>query len=429
MAATFSRIRSTPGLLGYVVTLVLFLALGLAATLIMVSQSASALPWQKTMTIKAEFAEVPAVTTKSSQQVRIAGVEVGKITDSEVTDRGTALLTLTIKGDQEIYSNAVAVLRAVNPLNQMYVNIEPGGHPGNRLGDGATIPLQQTRKPVQTDQILDKFDPKAQAAITDLLSQSDVALASAPRDLAPGLNGVDKTLLDLKPVTTALETRREKLKQLITSVGQIAQAVGGNQERAVRLADSTEQTLGVLAEHDRDLQATLRHLPGLYGQLTRTFHATQDLTNQLDPTLDNLKAVSGELPDTLDKFTDTVDTLGDTVKAAKPVVRDGRGLVADLRPMAGNLNHATEDLRPVTREFPRITGLAVDYLDELRAFTYNTSSVFGVQDARSGIIRGHVIAPLPDTIGIPAGNGGPTRYVPTPEESGIPYVTKPKGGR
>src|SRR5581483_2280458 len=155
MAGRLGRIRAMPGVLGYFVILVVFVALGLAATLVMVSESASALPWQKTMTIRAEFAEVPAVTTKSSQQVRIAGVEVGKITKSEVTDRGTALLTLTIKGEQKVYDNAVAVLRAVNPLNQMYVNIEPGGPPGHLLGDSAVIPLSQTRKPVQTDQILD----------------------------------------------------------------------------------------------------------------------------------------------------------------------------------------------------------------------------------------------------------------------------------
>lgn len=428
MAKTLKRIRSVPGLFGYVVTLALFVALGLVATLIMVNQSASALPWQRTTTIKAEFAEVPAVTTKSSQQVRIAGVEVGKITDSEVTDRGTALLTMTLRGDQDVYDNAVAVLRAVNPLNQMYVNIDPGGPPGRRLRDGDTIPIGQTRRPIQTDEILSKFDSRAQAGITDLLAQSDVALASAPRDFAPGITAADKTLIDLRPAVAALDTRRDKLRQLVTNVGQIAQAIGGNQERAIRLADSTEQTLGVLAEHDNDLRSTLEQLPGLYGQLRRTFGATQQLTDQLDPTLDDLKAVSGDLPKTLDRFTDTVDTLGDTVKAAKPVTADGKHLVNDLRPFSNDLRHAADDVQPFTHAFQRITGQTTDYLTEIRAFVYNTSSVFGVQDKRSGIIRGHVIAPLPDGIGIPPGQGGPTVYVPTPEESGIPYVTKPKGG-
>lgn len=428
MAGRLSRMRSVPGVLGHVTILVLFMATGLAVTLYMVGQSSSTLPWQKTMTIKAEFAEAPAVTTKSSQQVRIAGVDVGKITDAQVTDRGTALLTLTIRGDHKIYDNAVAVLRAVNPLNQMYVNIEPGGPPGKLLTNGATIPLSQTRKPVQTDQILDKFDPSAQAGITDLLAQADVALAQAPRDFAPGIQATDKTLIDLRPALDALQTRREKLRQLITSVGQIAEAIGGDQNRAVRLADGTEQTLGVLAQHDQDLQNSIKRLPGVYAQLRRTFNATQELTKQLDPTLDDLRSVSDQLPDTLDHFTDTVDTLGDTMKAAKPVVSEGRGLVADLRPFARDLNDATKDLRPVTHEFPRITGLVNSYLTELRAFTYNTSSVFGVQDARSGIIRGHVIAPLPDGVGIPPGQGGPTRYAPTPAQSGIPYVTTPKGG-
>ena len=50
-------------------------------------------------------------------KVRIAGVVVGQVVDSQVTDAGKARLKLSINPGTPIYSNAHLVLRPVNPVN------------------------------------------------------------------------------------------------------------------------------------------------------------------------------------------------------------------------------------------------------------------------------------------------------------------------
>lgn len=416
---TWRRMRTVPGLGGHVASLVVFVALAVVVTGVMIGQSNATLPWSDQTTVKVEFDEVPGVTTASSQLVRIAGVEVGQITGSEATDHGTAVLTLTVEGQHKVYDNAHAVLRAVNPLNQMFVELNPGGPPGRPLGDGDVIPIAQTSRPVQADEVLSNFDQPAQLAIQDLLSQSDVALANAPQQFPQGIAATDKALVNLRPALEALATREEKLGQLVTSLGQIAQAAGGNQERALRLADATEQTLGVLAANDEQLRDAIKQLPGLYEQLTSAFDGTQRLTEQLDPTLDSLNAVSEELPGTLERLTETSATLGETVDAAQPVVTAAQPLVADLRPLVADVDLALDDILPITEALDADTRYVVDYLTEIQGFVYNTSSVFGIEDARAGIIRGHAVVPLPDGNALPGAGGG---YAPTPEENGLPPI-------
>jgi phospholipid/cholesterol/gamma-HCH transport system substrate-binding protein len=412
----WDRLRNVPGLGRNVATLVVLVALGVGASALIASQAKAVLPWSEQHVVKVEFAQVPGVTVQSTQVVRIKGVEVGRITGTEVTPRGTAVLSLTIEGHHTIYDNAHAVLRAVNPLNQMYVEIDPGGTPGKPLTESAVLPVSQTSRPIQPDEVLQKLDEKSQAALTDLLAQSDVALASAPTDLPAGLRATDQGLTDLRPVVEMLQTRRDKIAQLVTSLGQIASAVGGDQQRATRLADAVETSLGVLAQHDGELRATFAQLPGLSDAAREALTKTRDLTQQLNPTLDNLERVRDDLPDTLDRATRTVDHLGDFVNAARPVVSQARPLVRDLRPTIRDLNDGLSDVVPLTKDLDKDTKMVVDYLTELRAFTYQTTETFSLQDGRGGIVRGEAVIPLPDGGALPGAPG----YVPTPEESGVP---------
>ena len=416
---TWRRLRTVPGLGGHVAAVVVLVLGAIAVTGTMLSASGVSLPWQGQRTVKVEFAEAPGVTTESSQAVTIAGVDIGKITSAEPSEDGKAILTLTIDDSHPIYDNARAVLRSVNPLNQMFVELNPGGPPGRPLADDAVLPVSQTERPVQLDEVMKHLDEPAQKALSDLLTQADVALARAPEEFPPGLRATDATLETLQPVVEKLETRREAIRRLVTSLGQIAQAAGGNQDRALRLADSAEQTLAVLAQSDDELRAGLDQLPGLSEELRNALTGTQRLTDQLDPTLDNLRKASAELPETLDRLADTSRTLGETVDAARPVVSAARPLVADLRPFVADVDAALDDVRPVTGALDKDTGYVVDYLTEIQAFVYNTSSVFGIEDGRSGIIRGHAVVPLPDGGALPNSGGG---YAPTPEESGMPAV-------
>jgi phospholipid/cholesterol/gamma-HCH transport system substrate-binding protein len=361
------------------------------------------------------------VNPKSSHKVTMAGVNVGKITGWEPTERGTAILKLEIEGDHPVYDNARAVLRPKNPLNDMTVEINPGGPPGKPLQENGLIPVAQTERPVQVDEVLAHLDERTQLALTDLLVESDVALVRAPQDLPGGLAAMDDTVLKMKPVVEALQTRREKIGKLVTALSQISSALGKNDNRTADLVSATQQTLAVLANNDGDLQATLRQLPGLSHDLRHALASTEQLTGQLNPTLDSLGDASKDLPASLKRFEDTVHEIGGTVDKAKPFMAKARPLVADLRPLIADVDTSLGDLLPVSASLRQDTKTVTTYLDDIRAFIYNTSSVFGAGDGpETGIIRGHLVVPLPGGGLFPGGAGG---YAPGPE-NGIKGVNR-----
>jgi phospholipid/cholesterol/gamma-HCH transport system substrate-binding protein len=395
LANTWRGMRAEPGFGRNVVTVVLALVIAILSASYMIS-SASFIPPFGRQTIYAEFAEAPATNPATTHKVTIAGVNVGEIVGSTVTDHGTALVEMNIDKKYEVYANAHAVLTAINPLNEMFIEINPGGSPAPLLDDRGVIPVGQTARPIQVDEILHHLDTRSQNALQALMSESTVALARAPQQLPGAFKATDQTLVTLRPVMQQLQTRREKLAQLVTALSQLGTAVGGNQVRIAHLSDSAEQAFGTLAANDRSITATLRQLPGLSDQLRHALSSTQNLTKQLNPTLKDLDAASDKLPDALDRTTDTAKQLRDTMDDAGPFVDSAKDVVHDLKPFAHDLDDSLDDLRPLAEKLDPDTAKLVNYLPDLQAFVFNTSSVFGVHDARGAYVRAELPAPLPD---------------------------------
>jgi len=394
LAAHWERIKTVPGLGRDVTALAVLMVVGVIAAVIIKSYLGGTAPWSDTTVVKAEFAEVPGLNPKAQTAVTMAGVRVGKVTAADPSDQGRAVLTMTLEDDYDLYRDARAVLRPNNPLNEMQVELNPGSPSAGKLGDDV-IPFSQTTRPVQADEILEHLDERSQLALTDLLLESDVALARAPKTLPEGLGAANGTLQSIQPVAEALRTRREKIATLVSALSDISGAVGHNDQRIGRLAEATQSTLAVLAESDGALRASLRQLPGLTGEVRKALTSTQALTKQLDPTLDNLHSASDDLPGSLKRFRSTVGNLGATLETAKPVLDKARPVVADLRPLVSDVTTSLGSIDKITSPLPGDTRTVMSYLTALKAFVYNTSSVFGAGDANGSIIRGHLMVPLP----------------------------------
>ena len=402
------RLRTVPGLGRDVTAVALMIVVGLVAATVIKSNLGGGYPWSASTTVRAEFAQIPGLNPKSKSTVTIAGVKVGTVTGVEATRQDTAIVTMKLDGHYAFRQNARAVLRPKNPLDEMEIELNQGAAPAKALH--GTIPVAQTERPVQADEIFDHLDERSQQALTDLLVQSAAALKHAPQTLPGGLASTTDTLDTLRPVVVALQTRREKIAQLVTALSRISAAVGSNDARVTRLADATSNTLSALADNDGQLRASIAQLPGLTTQLRTALSSTQDLTAQLDPTLKSLDQASHSLPPALRRFRSTITNLGRTVDAARPVLAKAVPVIADLRPTIANTELSLRSLTSVTSQLDADTQTVMSYLTDINAFVYNTSSVFGAGDANGSIIRGHLIVPLPGGGVLPnAINQGATR--------------------
>ncbi|MFE2429300.1 MlaD family protein [Streptomyces sp. NPDC059373] len=390
------------------ITITVLFCLGLASASVILANQRFITPWAHRYTFAADFTEAPAVNPGQAPKVRIAGVTVGQITKSKIAGKGQARLTFSLETGHTIYDNARIVLRPTNPLNEMYAEVDPGGPPGKPLTSNSVIPASQTQRPIQPDEVLDHLDTRSRAALTDLLSTSDVALASAPRNLPAGLDSTDATLVQVQPVLDALRKRRTNISTLVTSLSKISTAVGHDDARLTGLMNATQSTLTVLSKNNGDLESTLKQLPGTTNRLHSAMTGVSGLTKQLDPALTNVSAAAKQLPSTLQKVQRTLNDLGTTVTSADPVVTAADPVLDDLRPLVDDVHTSLGDLEPVAEDLGPVTKTVVAYLGDLQAFIYNTNGAFSLSDSNGGFIRGHVAAPLPDAGLIPGSHGGNT---------------------
>ncbi len=384
----WERARSEPGLGRNLIAIVVLVLLGTVFAGYFLSHERFNPPWENKYSVMATFDEAPAVSPGNGQEVRIAGVNVGDIRSASVSKSGEAVLELRIEDKYPVYDNARVVLRPKSPLNDMYVEVNPGTPDGKKLSDGDVLPVANSVAPVQVDEVLSHLDENAQAGLTSLLAESDVALANAPTELPKGLTATDEVLKRLKPVMDQLDARREKLARLVTAMSDISSATGGNDKRLTRLATSLQKTLGTVAKQDGSLDASLAQLPELSTELRRASTSVAALIAQLDPTLDDVRDASDDLPDALSRFDESVDELDGFLDDARPVVNKAKPVAADLRPASYDLRRLIGDLRPITKDLQPLTKGLLPYLDDLSAFVYNTNSVGSLRDANRGILRG-----------------------------------------
>jgi phospholipid/cholesterol/gamma-HCH transport system substrate-binding protein len=388
ISTMLERIRREPGLGRNVVIVLVLLVLALTAGGIILGNQRFTPPWADRYVLSAAFEAAPGVSPGHGQEVRVAGVIVGQITGAEVGDDGKARVTMEMNPGTTVYDNASLVLRPKSPLNEMYVEIAPGGPPGTALPSGADLPAANTKRAVQIDEVLGHLDGDTRFALTRLLAESDVALASAPAELPGGLDATADLTERLQPVVAQLDQRQETLRRLVGALGQISAAVGTNDTRLTQLTDSLRTTLAAVAQNDQPLDQALAQLPDLSTQLRNATSEVQGLADQLDPTLRNVQAASGELPDALSRLKGTAHQLDSFVDAAQPAIAAAGPVVADLRPYAVDLGAALPSLRETTRRLEPFTGTVLDYIPDIGAFFVQTRDFVSLRDANGGILRG-----------------------------------------
>lgn len=399
LATVVQRVKNTPGLFSDTIVLGVCLVLGIGCSGYILSHQDWQPPWKDRFTFAAEFDKAPAVRPESLQEVRIAGVQVGRITAAEPTKEGNARLELSIDPEHRVYENARVVIRTKSPLNVMYATLEPGGPPAAPLGEGDVVPITQTDRAIQPNELLDRLDERARFGLTSLLNEADVAMAANPKALGNGLDATGKAMTSFQPVLSELQERRENIRRLVTAFSGIARAVGDDRARLVSLTQSTQQALAAITARDEELSATLAQLPGFTGSLRTSMKSVDVLSSELDPTLTSLTKASEELPGALDDLTGTVGAIREFVNGAAPVVDKAGPVLKDARPLSGNLNQSLRHVMPVTADLPGATERIVPWMEDLAAFVYQTSSSFSLYDANGGLGRANVNVDLTNPSG------------------------------
>jgi phospholipid/cholesterol/gamma-HCH transport system substrate-binding protein len=314
--------------------------------------------------IKAAFRDTSGINAGSP--VRIAGVEVGKVTGVEATRPGarSATLTLAIRDNGlPIYRDATAKIRPRIFLEgNFFVDLEPGTARAGELGDGKTLSVDHTGSPVQFDQVLSALQSDTRNDLRTVFNEVGRAQdAGGAKAFSESLRYQPAAYKFTAIVSEALLGKRPgDLGDFVRDAGVTAAAVNQPRRLAALVADFN-RTAGALADREDALSSAV-------GELPRTLRAAT-------PALDSLNAAFPDVRRFARDARPGIRSLGPTVVATLPLISQLRGLVQEneLGVLARNLRSATPPLVQVAK-----TGVSVlSRLRELSSCATNVIVPFG----------------------------------------------------
>lgn len=308
--------------------------------------------------IEVELANAQAVQPGQGQSVRVAGVQIGQISDVEVED-GVAVVEVEVDEPFEdvIREDATALLRPRTGLNDMLLEVDPGQ--GDVLPEGGRITVENTNPPVQPDEVYSTLDSDTRPYLKMLVSGAGRGLRGRGNDLAETLKRLAPLHRDLARVAGAAARRRVALKRLINRYGLLMQELGRHPAELRRLVTASESVFDALAAQESNISAAVAQLPGTLRQTQSTLARVNTLADVMRPSLTALREPFRELATTNAAvrpfLRETTPIVRDEIR---PFVRAARPWVQDLEPAAKNLARATPDLTKTVRELNRFFNMA-----------------------------------------------------------------------
>ena len=251
---------------------------------------------------KAEFVDATGVV--KGDDVRIAGVKVGSVSDIEIVDRTRAMVTFSVMDSAPITRSTNAAIRYRNLVGQRYLSLTTGIGDTERLGEGDTIPVAQTSPALDLTVLFNGFKPLFQA-----LSPDDI-------------------------------------NKLSYEIVQVFQGEGGTLEG---LLSSTASVTSTLAERDQVIGALVDNLNEVLDHLGDRDDQLSELIINFKTFVAGLKQDRGAILDSLDQISELSVETADLVSGIKdPFVED----IKQLRRFADNVNRNKAELDRALQVLP-----------------------------------------------------------------------------
>lgn len=360
------RHRLPNAVIGLVMVVVLAIASYLAFT--------KELPWGSKYTVQAVFES--ASNIRPSSPVRIAGVNVGKVTsiehlspddpeytaqvgdeapDAEGVPPTASVVTMELEESAlPLHTDATMRLRPRLFLEgNLFVDLKPGSPNAPEADDGHVFPAGQTSIAVQLDQVLTTLQSDVRSDLQTLLDEFGNALDKYGG--SKGFREVYKTSPGAFRYTSQvnealLGTEPHDLSDLIVNLDSTVDALGRNEVALQDLVTNLRIVLGSFAAEDANLKLAIAELP-------EVLEVGRPALASLNSSFPALRAFAREaLPG--------VRSTPATLDAATPFLRQVRGLVSE-----DELRGLVADLRPTIPDLARLSRKTIPFLNESRSLS------------------------------------------------------------
>jgi phospholipid/cholesterol/gamma-HCH transport system substrate-binding protein len=222
---------------------------------------------------------------QSGDDVRIAGVRVGKVEDVSL-DGNTARAQFVLERGQTVYENTTISIKYQNLIGQRYLALDTIGQSTGTVEPGATIGIERTEPSFDVSALLNGFQPLFSVLDpqqVNSLSESIVATLQG--------DGVSISTLVVQSASLAAEfaEKDEILGLIVANLGQVLAEVADRGDDTTALIESTQRLMTDLNAQAEPLATAVRTIGDSAGPVAEM---VDDVRPTLSGTIDRLGATT-----------------------------------------------------------------------------------------------------------------------------------------
>ena len=205
--------------------------------------------------VKAVFSDATGVLR--GDLVKIAGVNVGKVTNFEV-EGGDAIVTMEINGEVRLPENVLAEIKYRNLLGQRIINLSRPDLPSTAMmQEGDTIPVAQTTPALDLSTVFNNMRPLIQSTNPEHINTVSRAILEVFEGRESDLEGV---LNNLGELSETLIGGGQRFSSLITDLDQLAKLLNSESGEIRVGVDRFTELMEALAEVTPTLERVITQL-------------------------------------------------------------------------------------------------------------------------------------------------------------------------
>lgn len=340
-----------------------------------------------------------AATLAQEADVRIAGVNVGKVKTKEL-DKGAARTKVVIELKKQygpIPKDSKAILRQKTLLGETYVELSTGDKASGMLADGGTLQNRQVEPTVELDEIFNAFDRPTRRAFQEWVAELSKSIdGKSAQSLNDAFGNLSPFAVDGAGLLKVLNDQQVAVKRLIKNTGVVFGALNERQGQLRQLVVNANNTFEATASRDRALAETFAVFPTFLDESKVTLARLERFSRNTRPLVNDLKGPADDLGPTVRDLGRLSPDLERLFRNLDPLIRASRTGVPDLtrilrkaQPVLESAHVFLPQLNPILSLFNYhqttlsgfITNGGADLSGDFGGQRYQTQ--FGVVDAQS----------------------------------------------
>jgi ABC-type transporter Mla subunit MlaD len=321
------------------------------------------------------------------EDVKVAGVKVGKVQSLDVTPDFKAAVVLRIDdpGYQDFRRDASCIVRPQSLIGEKFVECEPtqkhavGAQPPPSLrkidegpGEGQYfLPVQNTEQSVDLDLINNTLRLPYRERLSIILNELGATVAGRGEDVRAVIRRANPALKEIDRVLAILASQNIALQDLASNGDTILAPLARERRHISGALASSAEVAQATAERRADFRQDIQKFPEFLRELRPTMTRLGALTDEMTPVLTDLHAAAPDINRMiiqLGPFSQAalpaVESLGETAKVGTPAITAARPVIRDLRDLGKAAKPVALTARQLLESFQKTQGIErfMDYI-------------------------------------------------------------------